>query len=94
MPDSAQYIKTRPQVPSHRPSSRLRRVRSRHVAVIIRILRKKMARTKVNKRKKGNHTADNMLQAIRHYRLGWSIRKTAKEYNVCYPTLQHYIKKM
>lgn len=53
----------------------------------------KMAHTKATKRKKGDHSASNMLQAIKLNRQGMSVRKAAKEYNVSYPTLFRYIKK-
>lgn len=52
-----------------------------------------MGRTKVTKRKKGSHTAEDMLRAMMLNRRGWSMRKAAKECNVYYPTLQRYIAK-
>lgn len=39
----------------------------------------KMARTKATKRKKGDHSASNMLQAIKLNRQGMSVRKAAKD---------------
>lgn len=39
----------------------------------------KMAHTKATKRKKGDHSASNMLQAINLNRQGMSVRKAAKE---------------
>ncbi|KAJ2937102.1 hypothetical protein O0L34_g19464 [Tuta absoluta] len=43
------------------------------------------------KRKKGAHTAADMKQAIDHHLRGFSIRKSAKEYNIPYPTLRRYV---
>lgn len=52
-----------------------------------------MARKKVLVRKRGGHSATNMLKALRLHRSGESIRKAAKTYNIAYPTLRRYVAK-
>lgn len=50
-----------------------------------------MARNKVTIRKRGGHSAANMLEALKLHRSGESIRKSAKTYNIAYPTLRRYV---
>lgn len=50
-----------------------------------------MARSKAIIRKKGDHSAANMLKAIQLIRQGWSLRKAASECSVHYPTLYRYV---
>lgn len=50
-----------------------------------------MARNKVIIRKRGGHSAADMLKALKLHRSGESIRKAAKIYNIAYPTLRRYV---
>uniref|UniRef100_A0A2H1VRL1 SFRICE_011313 n=1 Tax=Spodoptera frugiperda TaxID=7108 RepID=A0A2H1VRL1_SPOFR len=50
-----------------------------------------MARNKVLVRKRGGHSADNMLKALKLHRSGESIRNAAKICNISYPTLRRYV---
>ncbi|KAJ8732554.1 hypothetical protein PYW07_015153 [Mythimna separata] len=50
-----------------------------------------MARNKLVVRKRGGHSTNNMLMALKLHRSGESIRKVAKTYNIAYPTLRRYV---
>lgn len=44
-----------------------------------------------SKKKRGGHSADNMLKALKLHRSGESIRNAAKICNISYPTLRRYV---